>query len=137
MGLNLNLDMNKLPHFWQTVIAMVVGGVFIGGAGFMIAKQLNKGVDEIKSTKQAVESIDTRLQGVESTQQEIIVLQASQASQIEGVGVELKKEINGVDGRLRYFIDHQDDMTAEQILDAFDIGYTNGFEDGKKNEMTP
>lgn len=133
MGFNINFDLNKVPHFWQTVVAMVVGGVFIGASGLMVAKRIDRGNDVVKQTQEAVRSIEKKVVGIDSTQQEIMSAMRSQESYFE----DLEDKIERVDGRLIYYINHNDDMSAEQILDAFNIGYSNGYDDGKKKEVIP
>jgi len=137
MGLNFDINFSKLPHIWQTVIAMVVGGVFIGTAAVFAAVKISQVKEVVKDVNEGVEANGIRLERVESTQAEIMSIQASNAAQMEDIYEDLTSEIEKVDGRLVYSIEHQEDMTAKQILDAFDIGYTNGYDEGKKNEMNP
>ena len=141
MGLNLNLDLNKLPHFWQTMLAMTFGGVFIAGSAIFITSKLSEDREQNYQiqleTNHTVESVKSAVETLESTQQKILQSQGSQRLLIENFRAELKSDIDKVDGRLIYYINHQGEMTAEQILGAFDIGYENGFSDGKKKEMIP
>lgn len=50
----------------------------------------------------------------------------------QGSEQEIKEMIKGTEGRLLYYIRHNEEMTNEQILDAFELG----FEQGKKKELT-
>ena len=45
---------------------------------------------------------------------------------------EIKDMIKSTEGRLLYYIRHNEEMTNEQILDAFELG----FEQGKKKDLT-
>jgi len=133
MGLNLNMDLNKLPHIWQTVIAMLSGGVLISVSVLGVYSRISKNQAQDKMAQErlydAVESINERQSDIEYGLGVIMDSIESQGGAIQ----DMKSLIRGVDGRLVYYIKHQEDMTTEQILDAFEIGY----EQGKKKEMTP
>jgi hypothetical protein len=45
---------------------------------------------------------------------------------------EIIQKIDKTEGRLLYYINHSNDMTNEQILDAFELGFSKG----KKKELT-
>jgi LPS O-antigen subunit length determinant protein (WzzB/FepE family) len=141
MGMNLNLDLNKLPHIWQTLIAMVAGGVIISAAVIGVSSKLsqeNKARFETElKTKQAVESLQTTVEGVVSTQDEILRSIASQEANRAYNEEVMIREIQANRNRLEYYMRHQKDMTVEQIIEAWDIGYANGVTDGKKKEMIP
>jgi len=133
MGLNLNMDLNKLPHIWQTVIAMLSGGVLISVSVLGVYSRISKNQVQDKVAQErlydAVESINERQSDIEYGLGVIMDSIEAQGGAIQ----DMKSLIRGVDGRLVYYIKHQEDMTTEQILDAFEIGY----EQGKKKEMTP
>ena len=134
MGLNLNLDLNRLPHIWQTLISMVVGGVFIGASFLVVGKKVESGNRTQREIKTTVESIDQRLMMVEYTQEKIIDSLASNRDFTMDMAGELSSDIEAVDSRMIYFIRHYKDMTQDQILDAFSLGYNSGLVEGKKNE---
>jgi len=139
--MKLNLYLNKLPHIWQTLIAMVAGGVIISAAVIGVSSKLsqeNKARFETElKTKQAVESLQTTVEGVVSTQDEILRSIASQEANRAYNEEVMIREIQANRNRLEYYMRHQKDMTVEQIIEAWDIGYANGVTDGKKKEMIP
>jgi short subunit dehydrogenase-like uncharacterized protein len=141
MGMNLNLDLNKLPHIWQTLIAMVAGGLVISasviGVSAKLSQQNKQRFETEIKTKQAVESLQTTVEGVVSTQEEILRSIASQEANRAYNEQLMIKEIQNNRSRLEYYMRHQKDMTVEQIIEAWDIGYANGFTDGKKKESIP
>jgi short subunit dehydrogenase-like uncharacterized protein len=138
MGMNLNLDLNKLPHIWQTLIAMVGGGVIISASVIGVAAKLNQQnkqrFETETKTKQAVESLQTTVEGVVSTQEEILHSIASQEANRAYNEKLMLKEIQANRHRLEYYMRHQKDMTVDQIIEAWDMGFTSGLIEGKKKK---
>jgi hypothetical protein len=141
MGLNLNLDLNKLPHFAQTAIVITVASAVIGGGILWVGKDFIKDqvqqTQDIQYVKQSVEELKNNQMVLRSTQQEIIDSQASQQAYIEDMRQKLTGDIERNQRHIIYAVEHIKDQTSEEIIDAFFLGYEDGFAYGKKKEMIP
>ena len=141
MGLNLNLNLDKLPHIWQTVFAMVFVGVLSAGAVIGVTAKLSKDnarkLEAELITKQSVESLKTSVGDIQSTQQEILRSMASQEAQIKEYGQTLETEIRKIRSTFMFYVDNVEQMTEEQMRNIMRDVYGLGYENGKKKDMIP
>jgi len=113
---------------WKTLIkdiGIITGLIATAWGAFELVDTMRDNhadtTEELQEIKRAVDHTNSRVDSLY-----IISEQRDDSEQ------EIKEMISNTENRLLYYISHEQDMTNEQILDAFELG----FETGKKKELT-
>ena len=141
MGFNVNMDIHKMPHIWQTFIAMAFGGIFIASAAIGITAKLTKDnvkrLETEKNITTSIKSFENTVDEVVSSQKEILDLITLQNVKIDNYNNNLENEVAKIRSTFMFYVNNVEKMTREQMESILSDVYGMGYNDGKKKGQIP